>query len=153
MLLNTTFNIPNQWLYVFDANQQNYYSKVSSTTLVGYLTSDKKVISTTITLPKRVDNLTNIQVTQFVCNIRHADGGYLLGGYISGGKSIFDYTASYDTNHANTSTQLGLTFTLTTAESNFTNNCPLAIDLTNFRRTFDNLAAAFKTHKEIIKYK
>ena len=147
-----TFNIPSQYEYAFDANRSNTYSKEALTILCGCLTSDKKKIATSYVFPKRIDNIDNITITKFNCNIRHSDGGYLLGGVASGGKDLLSYISSYDIHSSNTGMQLEINFILTTAESNFTNNCPVVIDLYDFGISFTEKSRMFRTKYEYIRY-
>ena len=149
---NSTFNIPSQYEYAFDANRSNTYSKEALTILCGCLTSDKKKIATSYVFPKRIDNIDNITITKFNCNIRHSDGGYLLGGAASGGKDLLSYISSYDIHYSNTGMQLEINFILTTAESSFTNNCPVVIDLYDFGISFTEKSRMFRTKYEYIRY-
>lgn len=93
---------------------------------LGHLTSSKTQIIFNIITEKRLDNISTITINSMTVNVRHSDGGYILNGIdLTEG----DVSATKSTN--NTIRVVYKT------ESNFTNNCPLSVDIASAEIKFN----------------
>lgn len=103
-------------------------------TVCGMLSGGSEDINFSIVLPKSMANVTP-SITELRTNIRHSQGGYVFGSYVSGGYNVLtDSSLSVSINKIN-DYMLRVIITSTTAFS-VTNNTPLAVTLDNVVLSF-----------------
>ncbi len=85
---------------------------------LGHLTSSATQIIFNITTDKRLDDISTITIKKMLVDVRHADGGYVLNDVDLAGSSV---SAAKKTNNS-------IRVVYNTG-SNFTNNCPVSVDI------------------------
>lgn len=99
--------------------KDNEVFNVGNLSCAGLLTTDRTSVHFNIVTDKRLDNINNITINSLKCEIRHADGGYIIGGeelttigtlaVIKTSKNILRVKLDLNT------------------KSTFTNNCPVDV--------------------------
>ncbi len=102
----------------------------------GVLTTDKKEIAFSITVPKSLKNISSVTINSLKLNIRAADGGYVgSSSFVFPGTDFLNgYTVDAGISAENV---IGFLITSSTA-FNYTNNITLGIDVGELNLTFNS---------------